>query len=84
MRSGIGTNSIDEQTIYRVGSLSKLFPALAILQNPSVEMDDSVVKYIPELQGAKRGITWEEVTVGAMMEHLSGIATDSKSSSQGS
>ena len=84
MRSGIGTNSIDEQTIYRVGSLSKLFPALAILQNPSVGMDDSVVKYIPELQDAKGGINWEEVTIGAMMEHLSGIATDSKPSPQGS
>ena len=79
MRSGIGTNSIDNQTIYRVGSLSKLFPALAILQNPSVRMGDSVVKYIPELEDAKGGINWEEVTIGAMMEHLSGIATDSMS-----
>ena len=77
LRSGIGTNEIDEQTIYRVGSVSKLFPALAILQNPFIKMDDSVVKYIPDLADSKGAMDWEEVTIGAMMEHLSGIASDS-------
>lgn len=83
--SGIGTKSIDENTIYRVGSLSKLFPALAALQSLSINMDDSVLKYIPELRNAtgtdSTGTTpWEDVTVGSLASHLSGLATDSKRS----
>lgn len=77
--SGIGTDKIDETTIFRVGSLSKLSPALALLQNPSVDMRDSVLKYIPELRDVKGGVDWEEVTLESLTDHLAGVATDSKS-----
>jgi CubicO group peptidase (beta-lactamase class C family) len=83
--SGIGTTSIDENTIFRVGSLSKMFPALAVLQTKSIHTDDSVLEYIPELQGtaastSAEAIPWEDVTVDSLMTQLSGLATDSKSS----
>lgn len=82
--SGLGGSaSIDENTIYRVGSLSKMFPALAALQSSSINMDDSVLKYIPELRNATgtdstNTSPWEDITVGSLANHLSGLATDSK------
>lgn len=81
--SGIGTTSINENTIFRVGSLSKLFPALAALQTSSIHMDDLVLKYIPELKtavatGSVEAIPWDDITVDSLMTHLSGLATDSK------
>lgn len=83
--SDIGTAAIDENTIFRVGSLSKIFPALAALQSNSIHTDDSVLKYIPELKnvaatGSAEAIPWEDITVDSLMTHLSGLATDSKSS----
>ena len=79
--SGIGTDTIDEKTIYRVGSLSKLFPALVVLQE-SINLDDSVLKYVPDLQNVTESpegsIPWEDVTIGSLLSHLSGLATDSK------
>lgn len=84
--SGIGTKAIDDHTIYRVGSLSKLMPVLAVLQSNSINMEDSVLKYIPELKKLKssdhiNGIAWEDVTVGSLANHLSGLSTDSEYSS---
>lgn len=83
--SGIGTAAINENTIFRVGSLSKLFPALAALQISSIHMDDLVLKYIPEIKdaivaGSVESIPWDDITVDSLMTHLSGLPTDSKSS----
>ncbi|KAL6788831.1 beta-lactamase/transpeptidase-like protein [Trichoderma sp. SZMC 28012] len=79
--SGIGTTAINENTIFRVGSLSKLFPALAALQTSSIHMDDLVLKYIPEFKtavatGSVEAIPWDDITVDSLMTHLSGLATD--------
>ncbi|KAL7804798.1 beta-lactamase/transpeptidase-like protein [Trichoderma aethiopicum] len=79
--SGIGTNHIDEKTIFRVGSLSKLFPALAALQIEGIRMDDSVLKYVPELKSvlptsSVESIAWDDVTIDSLMTHLSGLPTD--------
>lgn len=83
--SDIGTAVIDDKTIFRVGSLSKIFPALAALQSTSIHLDDSVLEYIPQLKNVAasdsgEAIPWEDVTVDSLMTHLSGLATDSKSS----
>ncbi|KPM43219.1 hypothetical protein AK830_g3316 [Neonectria ditissima] len=79
--SGIGTELIDEHTIYRVGSVSKVFPVLVALQSKSINMADSVLEYIPELRNGSKhdaiyGVNWEEVTIGSLASHLSGIASD--------
>lgn len=79
--SGQGTNLVDEDTMYRVGSVSKLFPILMLLQSGKVSMDDSIVKYIPGLTaiqgtGVNR-VSWEDITIGALASHLSGLGTDS-------
>src|SRR5687767_7590631 len=81
----VGTDKIDADTIYRVGSVSKLVPVLAILQLNGVNLDDSILEYIPELQSDSDdeidSTQWEDVTIRALMSHMSGITTDSKSRS---
>lgn len=82
--SGIGTDTIDEHTIFRVGSVSKLVTALAALQSSQVDMDASVLKYFPELGNNTSpepivAVQWENVTVRSLASHLSGLATNSSS-----
>lgn len=83
--SGIGTESIDENTIYRVGSISKMMPALVALQRSDIDVEASVLKYLPELRNGTGSnlnsvntIHWEDITVRSLASHLSGLATDSK------
>lgn len=82
--SDIGTNMIDEHTIYRVGSISKMMTALAALQNNKINMDDSVLEYLPDLKSRSDvhesiyTIPWEDITSKSLASHLPGLATDSK------
>lgn len=79
--SGIGTAHIDEDTIYRVGSVSKLFTAVSTLQL-DIDLEASVLEFLPELGGDSDGndienIKWEDITVRSLMSHLSGLPTES-------
>ncbi|KAG9255785.1 beta-lactamase/transpeptidase-like protein [Emericellopsis atlantica] len=75
-----GTDTIDADTIYRVGSISKMMPALAALQSSKIDMDESVLKYVPELKNATgEGLAttqWEDISVRSLASHLAGLATD--------
>ncbi|KAI5923428.1 beta-lactamase/transpeptidase-like protein [Camillea tinctor] len=81
-----GTTSVDAQTIYRVGSISKIFPVLALLTQKSVRLDDPITKYVPELLQLKgetgdevndiTTVQWDHVTLGALASHMSGISSD--------
>jgi hypothetical protein len=68
--------TIDGDTVYRIGSVSKLFSVYMLL----VEAGDQIFaeplsKYLPELRGK---VTWQDVTIGAVAAHLSGIEDDGK------
>lgn len=82
--SGIGTSAIDEHTIYRVGSVSKMMPALSALQSSEIDMHASVLKYLPDLaktsdsQKSIHSIPWEDITVADLATHLSGLPRDSE------
>ncbi|KAI1499928.1 beta-lactamase/transpeptidase-like protein [Biscogniauxia marginata] len=81
-----GTTKVDAQSIYRIGSISKIFPILALLTQKSVRLDDPITKYVPELLQLKGEETdgvndittvhWDQVTLGALASHMSGIGTD--------
>ncbi|KAI0887715.1 beta-lactamase/transpeptidase-like protein [Annulohypoxylon maeteangense] len=80
-----GTAVIDSQTVYRLGSISKIFAVLSLLQQSQVKMDDVITKYVPELLELEGEIDeisdittvrWNEVTLGALASHMSGIGTD--------
>lgn len=85
-----GTDKVDAGTVYRIGSISKLFTVLAALQlveNNKLSMDDAITKWIPELSDRDDGdaaqhpfdrVRWEDVTVHDVAAHLSGIGGDSE------
>lgn len=80
-------SEVDAQTLYRVASISKLFPALAALQIAEINMDDPVTKYLPELRDLEKQqdnvnelttIAWDDITVGGLASHMGGFGSDSK------
>lgn len=83
IHSGIGTAKVDEHSIYRVGSLSKMMPALAVRQAKNIKVQDSVLKYLPDLgkrtdlHPGLEAIDWNDITIEALASHLSGLSTDS-------
>jgi hypothetical protein len=69
---------LNDDTIFRVGSVSKLFTAYAILAQAGLDvLREPVTNYLPELAGNNREtplrkIIWEDITVGALAAHQAG------------
>ena len=91
----LGVSEVDENTVFRIGSTSKLFTMFMLLiENGFGPMQDPVADYIPELRDAiidlfrnstnwDNGIDftkWNEVTLGDLATHLAGIGRDCKRS----
>ncbi|RTE78486.1 hypothetical protein BHE90_007024 [Fusarium euwallaceae] len=86
-----GAKEVDAGTVYRLGSVSKLFTVLAALklaEDGVLSMDDPVGRWIPELSGHESDtesedeldrIEWQDVTVADVAAHLSGIGGDMSS-----
>ncbi|KAF4973347.1 hypothetical protein FSARC_325 [Fusarium sarcochroum] len=84
----LGAKEINASTVYRLGSISKVFTVLAALrlaQDGVLSMNDPVVRWIPELaQSASPSgyedsldVThWEDITVGDAAAHLAGLGGD--------
>jgi CubicO group peptidase (beta-lactamase class C family) len=67
---------VDDESIYRIGSVSKLYTAYAILAAAGIKvLDRPVTDCVPELLGSTRPhtIDWEEVTIGALMSQQGGV-----------
>jgi len=82
-----GTNHATKDSIYRIGSISKLFTVYALLLECGWKCwDDSISQYIPELHRAvsARPLNaidepdWGQITVGALASQLSGVGRDCK------
>ncbi|KAM6529657.1 hypothetical protein FALCPG4_007785 [Fusarium falciforme] len=83
-----GAKEVDASTVYRLGSVSKLFTVLAALklaEDGVLSLDDPVGRWIPELSGRDGDpesedeldrIEWQDVTVEDVAAHLSGIGGD--------
>jgi CubicO group peptidase (beta-lactamase class C family) len=59
------------EMIYRIGSITKTFTALSILQleeKGKLSVQDPVVKYVPEVPQA-----WQKITIDQLLSHTSGI-----------
>ena len=59
------------ETVFRIGSVTKLFTAFSILQIEEkglLSVNDPVVKYVPELPEA-----WKAITIHQLLCHKSGI-----------
>ena len=82
------TKSVTGDTVFRIGSLSKLFTVFALLlEKGTILFDDPVTKYIPELADIAKAqasgtfdpvseVQWKDITIGALANHLAGIGRD--------
>ncbi len=77
LRKGYGMANVEHDvpnapdTIFRIGSTTKMFTAFSVLQLEDkglLSVHDPVVKYIPELPKA-----WSAVTIHHLLDHTSGI-----------
>ncbi|KAL4937357.1 hypothetical protein BDV06DRAFT_232649 [Aspergillus oleicola] len=84
----IGVNRVDENTVFRTGSVSKLWAVMILLMaSGDGVLHEPVHKYIPELQhaidelkGNETGfdeidnVKWEEITIGEVVSQTAGLA----------
>ncbi|WPG98240.1 beta-lactamase-like protein [Acrodontium crateriforme] len=72
-----GDMNVDEDSIYRIASITKTFTTLAILQQQkagNLSLDDPIDKYIPELAEENSGaLPWKDITLRILASQLSGI-----------
>ncbi|MEL6590473.1 MAG: serine hydrolase domain-containing protein, partial [Bacteroidota bacterium] len=69
----------DENTIYRVGSISKIFTAMAIMQlveDGKLDLDAPVSDYIPEFKPKSHFDTNIPITTRHLLTHQSGLPSD--------
>lgn len=66
-------------TIVGIGSVTKTFTALALMQlraQGRLDIDQPVTAYVPELRIGTRGADLAQVTVRSIMNHTSGLPSD--------
>lgn len=84
LNGSLTAGSLDANTVYRVGSFSKLITAYAMMtQFGFSRVQDPITKYIPELAAAANktnplAVSWDDVTIDALMSHMAGVPRDSK------
>ncbi len=64
---------VDDQTAFVIGSVSKSFTAVAIMQlkeKGALKLDDSVSEYLPEFKGS----TAADITIRQLLSHTSGFS----------
>lgn len=84
-----GISTVDSNTIYRLGSLSKIWTVyLYLIEAGDTSFNDPVTRYVPELaaytaekaaelkENAINFINWDDITVGALASHLAGVPRD--------
>ncbi|KAI0134917.1 beta-lactamase/transpeptidase-like protein [Daldinia grandis] len=75
-----GVKEVDENTVFRLGSLTKIYTIYSFLINAGDKLwNEPVTKYVPELQAlANRSdpvnyVAWDELTLGGLATQLTGI-----------
>lgn len=77
-----GTRQVDADSIYRIGSISKLLTVFTFLiAEGDGKWSDPVIKHLPELDlwaGDVRHVTpdWAEITLGDLAGHMAGLGRD--------
>lgn len=67
-----GTDVIDNDTQYLIGSISKLLTDLLVLRT-EINLDTPITQYLPTLANETSLIKWEDITLASLADHLSGI-----------
>lgn len=81
-----GATSVDSNSIYRIGSISKVFTVYTYLASSGdITWNEPVTKYVPELAKAASAtqddsdldaVRWDDVTLGSLASHLAGVIRD--------
>ncbi|KAL0474855.1 beta-lactamase/transpeptidase-like protein [Neurospora intermedia] len=80
-----GVKKTDADTVYRLGSLTKILTVYTwLVQDGDVKWNEPITKYVPELAKAADkakddpvgNVAWGEVTVGSLAGQLSGAVRD--------
>ncbi|KAI9732550.1 MAG: hypothetical protein M1834_003885 [Cirrosporium novae-zelandiae] len=88
--SSSGVSAVDGDTVYRMGSLSKLLTVyLFLIEDGDVHWNEPVTKFVPELAAAAAQersntrqqqsilrVDWNDVTIGALASQLADIGRD--------
>lgn len=67
------------QTLYRVGSITKLFTATMLMQlreQGKLQLDDPLTEHLPELRRGGRSRELSQVTLRQLVSHTSGLPTE--------
>jgi CubicO group peptidase (beta-lactamase class C family) len=82
------TSQVTGDSVFRIGSVSKLFTVYAVLLHNGLEYwEQPITKYVPELLdfSLKVGnssrvdcVCWEDVTIGSLASQMSGIGENCK------
>lgn len=81
MEKTLTTGELNDNTIARIGSVTKMFTVYAIIAKAGMGVfSDPVTKYLPELKSTSNsstrspldGINWDDITVGALAEQQAG------------
>ena len=67
-------NPVDSHTRFNIGSVSKMFPAVAVLllvDDGKISLDDPVVKYVPDFK--MKDDRYRDITVRMLVSHSSGL-----------
>ncbi|KAL2825082.1 beta-lactamase/transpeptidase-like protein [Aspergillus cavernicola] len=85
-RSSVGSHAAGKDSIYRIGGLTEVFTVWSLLLAGDGDgdqiLDDPVTRHLPELanssgeQDVIGHVAWDDVTVGQLASHMSGIARD--------
>lgn len=70
---------VDQQTLFRTGSIAKLVNAIAVMQlveRGQLELDRSVNEYLPEFQPKTRSPLSKPITIRSLLTHQSGLPSD--------
>ncbi len=90
-KPSLGVATVDSNTIYRIGSISKVWTVyLYLITAGDTSFNDPITKYVPELAQYADAhdneietddidtVNWKDITVGSLASHLSGIGRDTK------
>jgi CubicO group peptidase (beta-lactamase class C family) len=73
------SKGINENSVFRIASMTKSFTAMAIVKlrdEGKLKLDDSVYLYIPELKNQKLTNDSAEITIRDLLVHASGLPQD--------
>ncbi|KAL7757436.1 hypothetical protein ACKLNR_011963 [Fusarium oxysporum f. sp. zingiberi] len=87
-KHGHGVQAVNDTTVYRIGSISKLLTAYVyLLEVGDVSFNQPVTRYVPDLAdisarlrnksaSALQYVDWDATTIGALASHMAGIPRD--------